>query len=128
MRSAFGVRQGELFAAEPWPEGFAYREEVISPKEEKALAERFALLPLTSFAFRGFSARRLSRSRFVHEAYCHGKPIAVAPDAEQLLETAGVPAAAEGIMIAQGETLVSELVKNMRQHRFARRVSVLKPT
>jgi catalase len=66
--------------------------------------------------------------RFVHEAYRHGKPIAVAPDAEQLLEAAGVPAAAEGIVIAQGETLVSELVKNMGQHRFPRRVSVLKPS
>jgi alkylated DNA repair dioxygenase AlkB len=53
-----GARQGELFAAEPWPEGFAYREEVISPDEERALAERFALLPLTPFAFRGFVGRR----------------------------------------------------------------------
>jgi alkylated DNA repair dioxygenase AlkB len=53
-----GARQGELFAAEPWPEGFAYREEVISPDEERALAEQFALLPLTPFAFRGFVGRR----------------------------------------------------------------------
>jgi hypothetical protein len=50
-----GARQGELFAAEPWPEGFAYREEVISPDEERALAERFALLPLTPFASDGSS-------------------------------------------------------------------------
>jgi alkylated DNA repair dioxygenase AlkB len=53
-----GARQGELFAAEPWPEGFAYREEVISPDEERTLAEQFALLPLTPFAFRGFVGRR----------------------------------------------------------------------
>jgi alkylated DNA repair dioxygenase AlkB len=53
-----GARHGELFPAEPWPAGFAYREEVISPVEERALAERFALLPLTPFAFRGFLARR----------------------------------------------------------------------
>lgn len=53
-----GARQGELFATEPWPAGFAYREEVISPVEERELAERFALLPLTPFAFRGFLARR----------------------------------------------------------------------
>ncbi|MEA2848084.1 MAG: hypothetical protein QOG78_3365 [Rhodospirillaceae bacterium] len=53
-----GARQGELFAAEPWPEGFAYREEVISPDEERTLAEQFALLPLTLFAFRGFLGRR----------------------------------------------------------------------
>jgi alkylated DNA repair dioxygenase AlkB len=53
-----GARRGELFAAELWPEGFAYREEVISPDEERALAERFALLPLTPFAFHGFLGRR----------------------------------------------------------------------
>jgi alkylated DNA repair dioxygenase AlkB len=53
-----GARHGELFPAEPWPAGFAYREEVISPDEERALAERFALLPLTPFAFRGFVGRR----------------------------------------------------------------------
>jgi hypothetical protein len=52
------ARQGELLAAEPWPDGFAYREWVISPAEERALAERFALLPLTPFAFRGFLGRR----------------------------------------------------------------------
>ena len=45
------------FAAQPWPEGFAYREEVISPPEECALAERFAL-PLAPFAFCGFVGRR----------------------------------------------------------------------
>jgi alkylated DNA repair dioxygenase AlkB len=48
----------ELFATQPWPEGFAYREEVISVGEERSLAERFALLPLTPFAFRGFVGRR----------------------------------------------------------------------
>jgi alkylated DNA repair dioxygenase AlkB len=53
-----GARQGELFAPAPRPEGFAYREEVISPDEERALAERFALLPLAPFAFHGFLGRR----------------------------------------------------------------------
>ena len=66
--------------------------------------------------------------RFVHEAYRHGKPIAVAPDAERLLEAAGVPAAAGGIVIAQRATVVNELIKNMGLHRFPRRVSVLKPS
>ena len=60
--------------------------------------------------------------RFVHEAYRHGKPIAVAPDGEALLEAAGVPPAAEGIGIGQGARLVNDLVKNMGQHRFPRRV------
>jgi catalase len=65
--------------------------------------------------------------RFVHEAYRHGKPIAVAPDAEALLDAAGVPPAAESIGIGQGARLVKDLVKNVDQHRFPRRVSVLKP-
>jgi len=50
--------QGELFLPDAWPEGFVYRDEVISPAEERALAERFALLPLAPFAFQGFLARR----------------------------------------------------------------------
>jgi alkylated DNA repair dioxygenase AlkB len=39
--------------AESWPEGLAYREEVVSDDEERVLAEHFALLPLTSLGFRG---------------------------------------------------------------------------
>ena len=50
--------QGDLFTAEAWPEGFAYSDGVISPDEERALAQRFALLPLAPFAFHGFLARR----------------------------------------------------------------------
>jgi alkylated DNA repair dioxygenase AlkB len=53
-----GALQGELFGAEPWPEGFRYGEELISDEEERALAERFAMLPLEPFAFRGFRGRR----------------------------------------------------------------------
>ena len=66
--------------------------------------------------------------RFVHEAYRHGKPISVAPDGETLLHAAGVPSAADGIAIGQGSKLVGDLVKNLGQHRFPRRVSVLKPS
>ena len=52
------TQQGDLFAAPSWPEGFAYRDEAITPDEERALAERFKLLPLTPFAFHGFLGRR----------------------------------------------------------------------
>jgi putative intracellular protease/amidase len=38
-------------------------------------------------------AAQLLAQRFVHEAYRHGKPIAVAPDDELLLDAAGVPPA-----------------------------------
>ena len=53
-----GAQQGDLFAALSWPGGFAYREEAITPDEERALAEQFARLPLTPFAFHGFVGRR----------------------------------------------------------------------
>jgi catalase len=66
--------------------------------------------------------------RFLHEAYRHGKPIAVAPDAEALLDASDVPPAAEGIVIGQGSELLTEFVRNIGQHRFPRRVSVLKPS
>jgi alkylated DNA repair dioxygenase AlkB len=53
-----GAQQGDLFAAPSWPEGFAYREEAITPDEERALAAQFARLPLAPFAFHGFLGRR----------------------------------------------------------------------
>jgi alkylated DNA repair dioxygenase AlkB len=53
-----GGREGGVRAAEAGADGVAQREEVISADEERALAERFALLPLTPFAFHGFLARR----------------------------------------------------------------------
>jgi alkylated DNA repair dioxygenase AlkB len=40
------------------PEGFAYRDEVISADEERQFAERFALLPFAPFDFHGFQGRR----------------------------------------------------------------------
>lgn len=40
------------------PEGFVYREEVISAEEERSVAERFALLPFAPFEFHGFLGRR----------------------------------------------------------------------
>ena len=52
------AEQGDLFAAPSWPEGFAYRDEAITPDEERALAEQFARLPLAPFAFHGFLGRR----------------------------------------------------------------------
>ncbi len=66
--------------------------------------------------------------RFVHEAYRHGKPIAVASDAEALLEAAGVPQEAEGLTVRKaGDRLLSDFLSDIGQHRFPRRVSVLKP-
>jgi alkylated DNA repair dioxygenase AlkB len=52
-------RQADLFAREQaMPEGFVYREKVISADEERQLAERFALLPFAPFEFHGFLGRR----------------------------------------------------------------------
>jgi catalase len=66
--------------------------------------------------------------RFVHEAWRHGKPIAVAPDAEALLAAAGVPVAGDGVTVAEASTLAARLIADLGQHRFPRRVSVLRPS
>ncbi len=65
--------------------------------------------------------------RFVHEAWRHGKPIAVATDARALLEAAGVPPSDEGITVADVSELSQRLIEDLGQHRFPRRASVLKP-
>jgi catalase len=66
--------------------------------------------------------------RFVHEAWRHGKPIAVAPDAGALLEAAGVPASDDGVTVAEPAVLSGRLMASLEQHRFPRRVSVLRPS
>ena len=66
--------------------------------------------------------------RFVYEAYRHGKPIAVASDADVLLEAAGVPARAEGVSIGSKAALLTDFITDIAQHRFPRRVSVLNPS
>jgi alkylated DNA repair dioxygenase AlkB len=52
-------RQANLFPGkQAMPEGFVYREEVISAEEERNFAEQFALLPFAPFEFHGFQGRR----------------------------------------------------------------------
>ncbi len=52
-------RQSDLFAGEPAkPEGFGYRQEIISAGEERHFAEWFAKLPFARFEFHGFLGRR----------------------------------------------------------------------
>jgi alkylated DNA repair dioxygenase AlkB len=52
-------RQANLFADAPaMPEGFDYRQEIISADEERRLTEWFARLPLAPFEFHGFLGRR----------------------------------------------------------------------
>ena len=51
--------QFDLFGMpDPVPEGLDYREDLITPDEEKALLERFATLPFKPFEFHGFVGRR----------------------------------------------------------------------
>jgi catalase len=66
--------------------------------------------------------------RFVHEAFRHGKPMALAADARPLVEAAQVPPDADGIALATPARLVAELTTNLQRHRFPRRVSVLRPS
>ncbi|MPZ34921.1 MAG: catalase [Rhodospirillales bacterium] len=66
--------------------------------------------------------------RFVHEAWRHGKPIAVTPDARSLLEAAGVPVSDKGITVGNVSEIASRLISDLTHHRFPRRVSVLRPS
>lgn len=51
--------QGDLFANAPaLPAGFAYREDLIGPAGERALAGRFAALPFKPFEFHGYLGKR----------------------------------------------------------------------
>jgi catalase len=66
--------------------------------------------------------------RFVHEAYRHGKPIAVATDAAVFLEIAQVPRDAAGVIVGDGAEALLSFVEAIGNHRFPRRVSVLNPS
>jgi len=51
--------QRKLFTQEPrLPDGFDYREELISPGEERALVRRFEALPFQPFDFHGYLGKR----------------------------------------------------------------------
>jgi alkylated DNA repair dioxygenase AlkB len=51
--------QPSLFETPPLgPPGFAYRDAMVTPAEEQALADRLAELPFEPFLFRGYEGRR----------------------------------------------------------------------
>ena len=51
--------QRELFETAPsWPDGFSYREDVLSGRDEAALSARFAALPFQPFEFHGYLGKR----------------------------------------------------------------------
>jgi alkylated DNA repair dioxygenase AlkB len=95
--------QRELFAPEPrLPDGFAYREELISRAEELALVERFASLPFQPFAFHFYLGKRRVVSFGWRYDYAGGTlrdsqaiPAFLLPLREQAAAFAGV--AAEGL-------------------------------
>jgi len=58
-RRTTGGVEPDPFAGEPGlPAGFAYRQDVISPDEERKLVEQFALLPFKPFEFHGYLGKR----------------------------------------------------------------------
>ena len=63
--------------------------------------------------------------RFIDEAFRHGKPIVAAEDARALFELIGLTEA-EGLVIG-GTKLATQLLDNLAQHRFPRRLSNLAP-
>ena len=72
-------------------------------------------------------AARTLAQRFVHEAWRHGKPIAVASDGRSLLEAAGVPTAGDGVAVVEANGLSAQVITDLGRHRFPGRVSVLRP-
>jgi hypothetical protein len=55
----FHTEQGDLFTSSPsLPAGFDYRQELISPGEERALVKRFEKLPFKPFEFHGYLGNR----------------------------------------------------------------------
>jgi alkylated DNA repair dioxygenase AlkB len=93
--------QADLFAAKPaLPADFAYREGVISPGDEAALAERFAVLPFQPFEFHGYLGRRRVVSFGWRYDYAGGKlrqsddlPPFLLPLRDAAAVFAGIPAA-----------------------------------
>jgi alkylated DNA repair dioxygenase AlkB len=73
--------QLSLFAARGGaPEGLDYREDFISPDEERELVSRFAALPFKSFEFQGFLGKRRTVSfgwqyRFDGSGLAEAEPI-----------------------------------------------------
>jgi alkylated DNA repair dioxygenase AlkB len=58
-RRSAAADQIALFPSEPaLPPGFVYREDVITPAEERALVERIAELPFKPFEFHGYRGNR----------------------------------------------------------------------
>lgn len=58
-RRRLPTSQSDLFVIEPAvPEGFVYRDDVITVEEEQALIERFSELPFKPFEFHGFLGNR----------------------------------------------------------------------
>jgi alkylated DNA repair dioxygenase AlkB len=52
-------KDGDLLPAGPHlPAGFAYRDDLIAPGDERILVERFAALPFQPFDFHGYLAKR----------------------------------------------------------------------
>lgn len=95
--------QDDLFAtrsaaASALPEGFAYREDAISPEEEQELVGCFEALPFTPFEFHGFLGKRRVvsfgwRYDYAGRSLRNSEPIPpfLFPLREKAAEFAGVP-------------------------------------
>ena len=59
QRQRLPTSQSDLFVIEPTvPEGFVYRDDVITVEDEQVLIERFSELPFKPFEFHGFLGNR----------------------------------------------------------------------
>ena len=72
--------QSDLFVVEPTvPEGFLYRDDVITLEEEQALIERFRELPFKPFEFHGFLAWSLLDGATISRVPCCSQVIRFHP-------------------------------------------------
>jgi alkylated DNA repair dioxygenase AlkB len=63
----FGRQGGERLP--DWPDGLAYRTELITPEEEAELVARMAELPFRAFEFQGYLGNRRTVSFGLHYAF-----------------------------------------------------------
>src|SRR5687768_2716573 len=55
------VKQSPLFEFRretPFPPGFRFHEDAVTPEQEAAIVERISVLPFRQFQFRGFEGKR----------------------------------------------------------------------
>lgn len=91
------ARQGRLFSYAPPPDGARYRDDLMDPAAEAALAARIRALPLEPFRFQRFTALRRAASFGWHYRFDGGGLERGAPIPDWLLPARAEAAAFAGL-------------------------------